>query len=368
MKRLLEAFLAAIGITPREPGRSPYFTGILPDQRSQEERDQDYLHEETALATAADPFGNPKLLSSPYPYENQQGTSSCVSHGVGLALAILRAAVTGKYIRLGWLFHYRRRSNFPGEGYVISEGFLNYKRWGAPLYASSPDVATEAQANALKITAAMTNEAELFEGLEYYMFQKPNDIAALAAVAQTGAAVPISIFATYDEWARQYPTILYPTLAIGDWRAEVNHEICILPHSGFTENGVRYVAIQDSAWFGGYQLRYLSEDFIARRVTTAGYWKKVNVVATGPRPKFVFTRSLAVGAQGMDVRALQQLLISEGLLPADCITGYFGGRTLAGVRAFQMKYQDEILAPLGLAAPTSTFGAASIRKANALCA
>lgn len=366
MKSLLVAIAAFFKNLLNE--NSEFYTGVNPDDRPQDEKDKDYLHEERLpVAAPVDPFGNTKIVDSPFPYENQQSESSCVPHGVGLALAIERFKDTGFYARLAWLFVYRLRSNFPGEGCVIPEVFNSYKKNGAPLFASLPDTATEAQANAVVITPQLRLEAEIFKGLEFFMVTDHNNIATLAGIAQQDHGVAISIFATYQEWAQQYPKILVPGLTVPDPRAEVNHEICILPKSGFTENGKRFVTIQDSAQFGGLKIRHLSEDFVKARVTTAGYWDKVNILATGQYPHHVFTKTLKVGDRGDDVVALQRMLIAEGLIPDDCATGLFAGRTLAGVRAFQVKYADKILTPIHLTEPTSTFGAQCIVWANKLC-
>src|SRR3989338_6301842 len=46
-------------------------------------------------------------------------------------------------------------------------------------------------------------------------------------------------------------------------------------------------------------------------------------------------RTLARGATGADVTALQQFLISQGVLSADSATGYFGPLTERGVQSIQ---------------------------------
>ena len=46
-------------------------------------------------------------------------------------------------------------------------------------------------------------------------------------------------------------------------------------------------------------------------------------------------RTLARGATGADVTALQQFLISQGVLSADSATGYFGPLTEKGVQSIQ---------------------------------
>ena len=69
----------------------------------------------------------------------------------------------------------------------------------------------------------------------------------------------------------------------------------------------------------------------------------------------VFDRNLTVGSQGSDVRALQERLADEGLYSGP-ITGYFGQITFAAVVAYQEKYRDEILTPLGLTEGTGFVG------------
>lgn len=347
--------------------QNQYFTGLLPDVRKQSEKDKDYLHEERLLVTVADPFGNAQLTQSPYPYTNQYGTSSCVPHAITLALSIEVNEKGGAFTLLSALFPYRLRSNFAQEGSAPQNIFEICRKFGAPLLSVLPEVQTEYEANALWLTPALYANAALHKGLTYFTFGTPNNINSIAQVAQQGRAVVITLFATYDEYSKQYPSIDVPTL--NKYQAEVQHEVCVLPHSGFTLNGVKYVAIQDSSWFAGWKLRYLSEAFIKARVYGAGYWLTVPPVITPSivYPAHTFTSALRYGDEDEEVRWMQLLLIAEGLLPADCATGLFAGRTLAAVKAFQAKYASEILLPSGLLAPTGFFGEMSIKKANTLC-
>lgn len=345
---------------------SPYFTGILPDTRLASEKIKDYMSEERTAPTApADPFGNPQMASSLYPYVNQFGTSSCVPHAVGLGLAIERKNQTGNYSAVAPIFPYRLRSNYAGEGSIPANIYAIYKNTGAPLEATLPTPQTEQQANMVTLTQQMYNEAAIFKGNLYFKLGTPNDIVAIAQIAQEGHAVALCLFATYDEYAKQIPTVDNPSLKQG--AAEVQHEVCVIPYSGFTLNGTRYVCIQDSAWFGGFKFRYLSENFIKARVTESRYWTSVQVLASGVAPKYTFTQPLNVGMRNEEVKQMQLLLISEGLLPTDCATGFFGGLTLAAVKAFQERYASEVLLPAGLTAPSGFWGNYTIKKANQLC-
>lgn len=361
MKTFID-FLRRIGILPKQK-----YLWVVEDPRPAEAVKRDYAHEERELtAGAADPFNHTPITSSPYPEEDQQGVGSCVPHGVGLALAIVREQITRTYFRLAWTFIYRLRSNYPAVGCWLQDIFDKY-RSGVPLYNTLPDPATERQATNVVITEAMRTEAEIFKGLEYYTMSwvSYSSIDEIAKVAAGGIPVPIVFYSTYNEWARSIPQILDPYLQPGN--AEVRHCVTVLPYSGHYRSGKKFVTIQDSSHFGGLTLRHVSEEFIKQRVYGAGYWISVKLLGSGTAPKYRFTQTLRYGMKGEDVRNMQLLFISLGLLPNDCATGLFAGRTLAAVHAFQTMFADEILKPQGLALPTDTFGAGSMKKANELC-
>lgn len=359
----MQTFLNLLGWLFR---KTAYDTGLVTDPRTQVDKNRDYAHEErTAAPIVTDPFGNSQIIDSPYFYENQNNTSSCVAHGVGLALAIERKADLGTYTRIAQMFPYRLRDNYPAQGCWPQGVFDTYRKYGAPLFTTLPTPRTEEEANAMTLTTAMYNEAAIYKGLEYYTIKNCTDINDLAAVAQNGHGIAITIYATIEEWSQDYPIIANPSLSFAT--APVRHCICVLPKSGFTLNGTKYVTIQDSAHFGNKVLRHLSESFIKARVYNAGYWDKVVALGAGQRPKYQFTHPLKYGMSGDEVKQMQLLFISEGLLPTGMASGYFGGRTLAALHAFQNKYAADILIPLQLTAPTDAWGYQCIQVANRLC-
>lgn len=342
------------------------FTGVLPDPRSAFEKAKDYLHEERVFPGTPNPFGNEQILVSPYPYINQLATSSCVPHAVTLALSIERKALNGSFALLSPMFPYRLRFNYANPGSAPTDMFYQCSKWGAPLASTLPTPQFEMQANALVLTNDMYTEANIFKGLKYFSLGTKNNIDTIAGIADTGRPVCITLFATEDEYSRQYPVIIEPKLTYA--QATIQHEVCVLPNSGFVKDGVKYIAVQDSAWFGGWKLRYLSEQFVNLRVYGGGYWTEVKLLSVGPKIKYNFTQNLSVGARSQEVKMMQVFLVSEGLLPTDCTTGYFGGITLAAVKAFQDKYVQDILIPNGITVPTGYWGPSSRAKANQLCA
>lgn len=342
--------------------KKKYFTGVSLDTRPPLEKQKDYMHEETQLASASVPsYDNQKIVNSPYIIENQNQTSSCVPHGVTLAAGIYFNDIAGIFRRLSKMFVYRQRSNYPNEGMWLQEAFDIIRKNGSCLYENLPNSMTEAQANAIVLTQEQKDQALANKVPEYFTIQNPGDIDTLCAVAQQGIPVSIVMYSSYREWSAIFVAILD---AVGFYTAPVRHCICILPKSGFRENGKRYLTIQDSAWFGGFFLRHLDEDFIKARVYGAAYWKPYIAPPVVSKPSYSFKYPLSYGSKGADVVALQNILIYEQLLPADLNTGNYLGRTQAGVKALQEKYAAEILTPLGLTKGTGVVASSTLKWLN----
>lgn len=333
-------------------------TGVLTDLRPPEERERDYLHEERSVGSGVAPFMNAKITQSPYFYENQNYTQSCVMHAMTLAFLI----VTG-CDRLSKMYSYRQRSNFPATGMWPQQGAQLLKDQGAPKYETLPTPFNEADANKILITKEMVDEARaLADKIRYFTMSDPKDFNEIARVSDLGNPVAITIYATEKEWSKEYPTVDGP---LASATAPVRHEICVLPHSSFTENDTPYITVQDSAWFGGKKLRHLSHEFIMNRCYNALYIVKKPEATQKEKPSHAFSGvTLKVGTVSREVVWLQRVLNYEGLIEDDCVTGNFFGRTLAAVKALQAKHAQEILAPIGLTEPTGIVGPSTIAWLN----
>lgn len=70
---------------------------------------------------------------------------------------------------------------------------------------------------------------------------------------------------------------------------------------------------------------------------------------------------LKEGMRGEEVKALQNVLIHEGLLNKQLNTGYFGQYTKNAVKAFQQKHYEKILLAVGLVYPTGIVAKSTLK-------
>lgn len=114
-----------------------------------------------------------------------------------------------------------------------------------------------------------------------------------------------------------------------------------------------------------------SKNTTQAKVVAIGTSEKILVgtpvkLPSGQATKLKILRYLMPGSSGNDVKALQELLIKEGVYPEGKITGFFGNLTKQAVIRFQEKYADEILKPAGLTKGTGGVGPATRKKMNEL--
>jgi len=99
---------------------------------------------------------------------------------------------------------------------------------------------------------------------------------------------------------------------------------------------------------------------------TKDYLKRLSLLGEQKVPEekqpeqkeFIFNQNLSLGMKGEGVKALQEILIKEGVWPRSDIkaTGYFGFITKEALIKYQEKYASEILEPIGLKNGTGFFG------------
>lgn len=311
----------------------------LPDDRPQALKDRDYSTEEIASAGApATPFSNPKPLKLTATVYDQWYVGSCVPHAFWTALeyeGLVPPGLTPSQLR-----SYRKRINYAGAGSIGTDMF-DQIRSGQSTDFPTPPGFTEAQATAMPYVAG----DKLIPDFKYFQYIDKKTGAWLRenvpADVAIGKAVPIFIFATEEEWSREYVEIRTPNLNIAD--AGVRHAICIVPKGDFTENGKRWLTVHDSAKFGGLHKRYVEYDqFFMQR---SYFMAKVYAASALPQPEPapVIGKPLTpceLGDRGDAVTALQKFLIDDGKLDAQYATGYYGSLTAKAVLWWQLEHWD----------------------------
>lgn len=343
-------------------------TGFLPDNRPPRLRDKDYKHEELSFGEGAKYVSKDEAKKAEDLYKklDQRSTSSCVAHSASLALGIDNELEGEGFVELSPAYIYRQRFNYAGEGmYYYDVGNICSQK-GDCLETTLPTPKTESKINRVSITQAMIDEAQKYKAKSYIFMNNPTIDSIKDVVNGPKKGLLISIYANYDEWSQEYPEVKNPNLTIN--QAPINHCITVLPNSAYDHKGKKYVIVQDSAWFGGKNIRHLSEDFIKARVKHGLYF--INLDNPNPIPKkeakisfqYTFDRYMRVGMSGEDVKMLQMALKELGFFTYPVCTGYFGGITRKAVIEFQEYYANDVLKFFGLTQGTGYVGRTTIAK------
>lgn len=305
--------------------------GALPDTRPQVAKDKDYPAE-YVTAGAAVTFANPKPTVLGATLYSQEYVQDCVPHGFYTQLEYEGIVPTSG---MSQTRAYRKRSNYPNPGSDAVDLYTKIRN-GQSANSDAPTTPnmTEAMANAMALVAG----SQLIKDFNYYGF---TDYSLVPQAVASGKAIAIFIFATEDEWSQEYVTVRTPNLDIS--KAYVRHCVCIMPRGDFTENGQKWLAVQDSAAFGGRHLRYMSFDFFLKRCYYASQVFEKGTVPPPPAFHYTFTKQLKYNGASNDakeVHALQQAL--QYLKRADGSTymtpgnfGPYGPATKKAVGLFQ---------------------------------
>lgn len=310
--------------------------GALPDIRPSDEKKKDYIADEVASVAAVVTFKNPKITKLTGTVYDQWYTSSCVLHGFYTQLEY-EGIVPAK--GMSQLRAYRKRVNYPQPGTGGVDGYMKIKA-GQNYNADAPVTTgmAEMTANAMPYVEGLKLISD-FDFLQYLDSAGNLKLNGVVPDVAAGKAVSIFIYADENEWAQEYVTIKNPTLTPD--KAYVRHCVCIVPKGDFTENGRQWLAIHDSAKFGGRHLRYIRDDFFFKRCYFAA-----KVVKTGdfpPLPPIPQKPTIAVklGERGEAVRVLQAYLAERKFLEAQYITGLYGQLTSKAVLWWQLYHHEK---------------------------
>ncbi len=334
-------------------------TGVLIDNRHDDEIAKDFKHEEIAMGSSnfVIPTKQPKQRYY-YPYD-QNTSLSCVSGGGAITLEFYDGNVISRKDI------YNRRVNYPSGGMmgydvlqIIAKGacedkYMPSQRLGESAMNERPVITTD-------IIASRANN----KTGAYFTFEKPD----FDKVAEQCLKTPVIAYWYFHEngreWWKETPNIIYDFKTYFD-EFTTRHQATIVDccKIGNTD----FLIVQDTAGVGtGFgennNLRYISREFASKRLYWAGYAvDNLEETNNAVKPVFKGTKAMKLGDKGEHVKELQAVLIYEGLLKIKEPTGVFYGMTRDAVKKYQEKYKSEILTPLGLKSATGIAGLSTLK-------
>lgn len=310
------------------------FTGVIPDLRTQEEKNKDWQAEEL-MGFGAYTWKSLVLDDIPkYPNRDQNGSGMCGPFSAVTALGRnnmydpnKEIPGIGTWINLDPRFVYKLRAN-KGPGMNMNDLFQVMCKYGAPEdKLLQGDKLTETQADAFQIQPGMYDEARKYAGKNFVYVEK--DIDKIAQCIDMGYTPIILLRCTSAEYT------ITPTVGENGKKNDINHFLPLV-YAGIRDG--KKLLVGKESW-GAYNLggfRFITEEFLTNRVEAVGF------VVDAPNtigPKYRFTKPLEYGMKNNpDVVALQDILKFEGCLDQSVpSTGNYLNRTAQAVMALQLK-------------------------------
>ncbi len=317
------------------------YKGVAEDPRTDEQKALDYSHHDILGGSPA--LWTEKTSWTTLDLRKQSSSSSCGMQAGAKAITFFDSSVMSA-------LPYKFRSNYPSLGMYQQDvgSILVNKKTTTEVLAPSEEM-TEDQMN----SAVIPNLRE--HGISAYYFLPVGNalnMDLLAQALQQGHSLHIGLSSNIDEWT-DVPKVLTEPLTF-------SHFVCSVPNNFLLHNGEKAVIIDDScnaySTLGGTGQRILTESFIKARVW--GIMALIPLlVTTQTKPVHTFNADLSFGSTGVDVKALQDILKYEKVMPSEIdSTGYFGTLTKAAVIKLQEKYATEILKPANLTHGTGYVG------------
>jgi hypothetical protein len=310
--------------------------GIVPDPRSQAEKDKDYRHEELALAGPFTWVEKAKSTWRQYPMFVQDGSGSCLAQAVAKALGIERLLKSGRFVFYTPRWIYTLRANLSMIGMYLVDAMGIPCKVGIPTEQLMPSQnLSEAKMNDISDVTDYVRAEALISKTEKFITVTPNIDTIASIIEPNGKPVVLTTKFAMEEWNQEVPTVnpaADPTLG---------HGICAVEATLY--NGQKALIIDDS-WGTGYGIggkRIITEAwFKANRVTGAGYFTQFANAGSAEKPIHTFTKQLQSGLKvDPEVVWLQKCLNYLGYFPdVQEFTGNFYGLTTAAVKTFQANY------------------------------
>lgn len=318
------------------------------DLRSPEEKALDFLQTEFVAAAAPVEWKEKKDHEwRSFPVLNQFFTFKCV------AFTVAKLAMINFWLKTQELLHfspnsiYDYRVNKPQGGMVGDDAFKIWKERGISLEAVCKSAQVQ-ESDPFTLSLFAKEVAKGFRLGEYITIPNQDFDRVASTIQTTGKGVMVWFYFTSREWSRDIPRV-QDALDNPYVDKASRHSVTAVDFG--LKNGVEYIRIEDSAHFGGKNIRYITREFFGARNFLIKYPMHFNY-EEGELPPALpkLTKTLRFGMTDPEVNVLQQVLQKQGLFPANVTTtNNFGSVTLKGVKDFQKRKglsADGVVGPL----------------------
>jgi hypothetical protein len=255
-----------------------------------------------------------------FPYQYQDGSSSCVAHTMAKIATVLYYNLKNTVTKFSPGFFYTQRSNKPDEGMsILDVRKLGHEKGCLPHDFMPCNGYSESLMNALDVEPFQLKIAEAFKLPEGLVVTSIDFDTVASTIEQTKKPIMLWFkFGSGEFFYTSYPKVLNNNPWV--------HSVTAVDTT--TIKNEKYIVIEDSADYEANYIKFISKDFFSKKCILSVYSKNFEfALESDVKPKF-----------DGSVKSLQDILIYEGLLPTDCNTGYFGTKTKQALITFQKNH------------------------------
>ena len=217
-----------------------------------------------------------------FPASNQYSSGMCGAFAMALIIGILYFLKYGRWIDFSQAHLFQQRDNRPLSG-MWRGNIYSLIEYGITLkILTGENIRTDADADNLVIEQYAKDVAKVFPVGKCIVV--PIDIDAIASVIHTtGKPVLLTTYFTSPEWSQKFPKIIDKALSYLSQKALRHYVVAV---DAFLFRGVKYILVQDSAWFGGLNKRLLNSEWISTRIYDATYPRNFYFIEGGDKPQY----------------------------------------------------------------------------------
>lgn len=335
-----------------------HFTGLLPDNRSEEAKAKDWKTTELVAMGSITPIFRVVQEGEwkKYQVRNQGSSGSCVANTIAKMLEIKRELGKGDSIKFSHAPIYGKRINKPGAGMVGIDALQLAVKYSSCKEVDVPsELLNDAQLDAIILPKNYESLNNLIVPTHYATC--PIDFDYMAGMIEKEGAVMMWVNTDFQSWCKDIPSV-------GGVKGMVVHSITLVDYFNF--NGVDYLLIEDS-WgkFGKYNgQRLITREFFKDAVWFCAVL--YDFVYDLTDEEFApFSLIMEFGQRNEDISRLQKLLQARSFFPADqSITSFYGPITALAVLQMQLKYNVDTTKNL-MSLKGKRVGAKTLLKINA---